>query len=66
MEANATTLAVGAYVAWLLAVVLLVAGRYTPAPLLPGVHTGVVTGAVVLTAVGAVRLGRRALRGLAG
>jgi hypothetical protein len=50
------------YGAWLVAVVLLVAGRYTPFPLLPGVESGVVAGALVFTVLGAVQLGRRGLR----
>lgn len=57
--------AVGAYVLWLLAVVLLLAGRYTPVPLLPGVHAGVVAGAAVFTVVGAGQLCRRGYRRLA-
>ena len=50
---------------WLLAVLLLVAGRSTPAPLLPGVHLGVAVGAAVFTLVGAGQHLRRGYRWLA-
>lgn len=59
-----TRAAVGAYVLWLLAVVLTVAGRYTPFPTLPGVEAGVLVGALCFTAVGTVQLLRRAGRWL--
>ena len=49
---------IGLYVVWLLLVVLLVLGRYTPAPLFGFVHPGVVVGAAVLTVFGAGRLAR--------
>ncbi|ELZ87507.1 hypothetical protein C453_04114 [Haloferax elongans ATCC BAA-1513] len=58
--------ALGLYVCWLVAVVLLVAGRHTPLPSLPGVHESVVLGAGVLTLVGAVSLLRDGYRWLAG
>lgn len=54
--------AVGAYVLWLFATLLLIVGRYTPFPLLPGVHEGVVFGALLLTLWGAVRLARDGYR----
>jgi hypothetical protein len=57
--------AVGAYGPWLLAVLLLLAGRFTPAPLLPGVHPGVVVGAAVCTLIGAGQLLRRGYRWVA-
>ena len=57
--------AVGAYGLWLLAVLLLLLGRFTPAPLLPGVHPGVVVGAAVFTLIGAGQLLRRGYRWLA-
>nr|WP_251344369.1 hypothetical protein [Haloplanus sp. GDY1] len=57
--------AVGAYVLWLLAVVLLIAGNYTPIPLLPGVHAGVVAGAAVFTLLGVGQLARWGYRRLA-
>jgi len=57
--------AVGAYGLWLLAVLLLAVGRFTPAPLLPGVHAGVVVGAAAFTLVGAGQLLRRGYRWLA-
>jgi hypothetical protein len=66
VELTPTTAAVAAYGAWLVAVVLLLLGRYTPAPLLPGVRAGVVAGAVVFTVLGAVRIGRRGWDALAG
>ncbi|WP_121821931.1 hypothetical protein [Halostella salina] len=56
--------AVSLYVLWLVAVVLHVAGRFTPFPTLPGVFEGVVAGAVVFTALGAVQIGRRGVRTL--
>ncbi|WP_435175885.1 hypothetical protein [Halorussus sp. AFM4] len=58
--------AVGLYALWLVAVVLLMLGRYTPLPLLPGVHSGVVLGAAVLTVVGAGKLLRDGYHRLAG
>ena len=58
-------LPLAAYGAWLVAVVLLVAARLTPLAPLPGVETGVVVGAAVFTAVGAVKLGRRGMSLLA-
>ncbi|NHN59785.1 MULTISPECIES: hypothetical protein [Halorussus] len=58
--------AVGLYVLWLVAVVLLMLGRYTLAPLLPGVHAGVVVGAAALTVVGAGKLLRDGYDRLAG
>jgi hypothetical protein len=57
----ATRIAVGAYVAWLGAVVLLIAGRHTPFPLLPSVSDSVVAGALALFCFGCVRLGRRTI-----
>lgn len=48
--------AVGAYVLWLVAVVLLVAGRYTGFPVLPGTWTGVVLGTAVFVVLGAGRV----------
>jgi hypothetical protein len=58
--------AVGAYGCWLLAVVLLIAGNYTPLPRLPGVHAGVVAGTAVFTVVGAGQLLRRGYRRFVG
>lgn len=52
------------YGCWLLLVVLLIVGRYTPAPSLPFVHTGVVFGAAVLTVVGAAQVVRAGYRRL--
>jgi len=54
--------AVGAYGLWLLAVLPLLAGRLTPAPLLPGVDAGVVVGAATFTLVGAGQRLRRGYR----
>lgn len=59
-----TQAAVGAYVLWLLAVVLVILGRFTPLPTLPGVEGGVLAGALCFTAVGAVQLLRRVGRWL--
>jgi len=59
-------LAVGMYVLWLVAVVLLLAGRFTAFPVLPGTTTGVVLGAVVFTILSSVwrlRLASDRLRG---
>jgi len=53
-------LALGMYVLWLLAVVLVVAGRQTAFPTLPGTVTGVTLGVVVFVVLGAVRLLRAA------
>ncbi|WP_440988393.1 hypothetical protein [Haloarchaeobius baliensis] len=52
----------GLYVVWLLLVVLLLLGRYTPAPLFGFVQPGVVVGAAVLTVFGAGRLVRSGYR----
>jgi hypothetical protein len=49
---------IGLYFLWLLFVVLLILGRYTPFPLFDLVHSGVVFGAAVLTVVGAGKLFR--------
>jgi hypothetical protein len=59
------TLPLAAYGAWLVAVVLLVAAQFTPLPVLPGVQTGVVAGALVFTVLGAVQLIRKGLAVLA-
>lgn len=58
----ATRVAVGMYVLWLVAVVLLLAGRYTAVPLLPGAWTGVVLGATVFALLGAGMVLRRGYR----
>jgi hypothetical protein len=55
-------LATGMYVLWLVAVVLVVVGRYTAFPTLPGTVTGVVLGATVFALFGA----RHLLRALSG
>ena len=49
-------LATGMYVLWLVAVVLVVLGRYTEFPTLPGTVTGVVLGATVFVLFGASRV----------
>ena len=49
-------LAIGLYGLWLVAVVLLVLGRYTGVPTFPGVRAGVVLGATVFVAIGAGKL----------
>jgi len=54
--------AIGAYGLWLLAVVLLMVGEYTPLPRLPGVRAGVVAGTAVFTVVGAGQLLRSGYR----
>ncbi|WP_128905420.1 hypothetical protein [Halorubrum amylolyticum] len=59
MYAALYRLGIGAYLLWLLLVVLLVVGRYTPAPSFRVVHLGVVAGAAVLTLIGAGRLLRQ-------
>jgi hypothetical protein len=48
------------YVLWLVAVVLVVAGRQTAFPTLPGTVTGVALGAVVFVILGAARVLRAA------
>ena len=45
--------AVGLYVCWLVAVVLTMAGRFTPAPRLEAARLGTVVGAGVFAVVGA-------------
>jgi hypothetical protein len=62
MYAALYRLGIGAYLLWILLVVLLLAGRYTPVPSFELVHSGVVAGAVVLTLIGAVRLLRTGYR----
>ena len=44
---------VGLYILWLLATLLLILGRYTPFPSFEIIHSAVVTGATILTIVGA-------------
>jgi hypothetical protein len=56
---RARRLAAGGYLAWLAAVVLLVVGRFTPLPLLPGVNGGVALGALAFFCLGCGRLARR-------
>jgi|GEM_PF-6018159 len=58
--------AIGLYLLWLLLVVLLILGRYTPFPLLDAVRSGVVFGAAVLTVVGAGQLLREGYRRVVG
>ncbi|MFC7070475.1 hypothetical protein [Halobaculum lipolyticum] len=52
------------YGCWLLLVVVLLAGRYTPVPSVGVAHTGVVVGAAVLTVVGAAQIVRAGYRRL--
>lgn len=47
---------IGLYALWLLMVVLLILGQYTPFPLFDLAHLGVVFGATVLTVFGAGQL----------
>ena len=56
-----SALPLAAYGAWLVAVVLLAAAQFTPLSALPGVRTSVVAGALVFTALGAIRLVRNGL-----
>jgi hypothetical protein len=60
MSAWHRQLALGMYVLWLVAVVLVVAGRQTAFPTLPGTVTGVALGAVVFVILGAARVLRAA------
>ena len=53
---------IGSYLCWLLLVLLLVLGQYTPFPQFNVVHSGVVFGGVVLTAVGVGMLLRSGYR----
>lgn len=53
-------LALGMYGLWLLAVVLVIAGRQTGFPTLPGTVTGVALGTVVFVAFGGYRVIRAA------
>jgi hypothetical protein len=64
METTPRRAAVAGYVAWLLAVVLLLVGRYNALPVLPGTEAGVVAGTAVFAVVGAAQLGRAGLRRL--
>jgi len=57
---------IGLYVVWLLLVVLLVHGRYTPVPLVGFAQPGVVVGIAVLTVFGAGRLARSGYRRVVG
>ena len=57
-------IAIGAYLFWLVAVVLYMAGRYTAFPLLMPARTGMVVGTGFLTLFGAVRILRDGLRRL--
>jgi hypothetical protein len=43
---------IGSYLCWLLLVVLLVLGQYTPLPQFDVIHSGIVFGGVVLSIVG--------------
>lgn len=47
---------IGFYVLWLLMVVLLILGQYTPFPLFDFAHSGVVFGAAILAVLGAGKL----------
>jgi len=56
--------AVGAYVLWLVAVVLFVLGRYTGFPTLEAARAGMVVGAGVFALVGTVQIGRHGVERL--
>ena len=60
MYAALYRLGVGAYLLWILLVVVHIAGRFTPAPSFRLARFGVVVGAAVLTLIGAGRLLRKA------
>ena len=64
MRTTLRRVGIGLYACWLLSVVLLVLGRYTPVPSVEAAHSAVVAGAAVLTVVGTVQIGRRGYRGL--
>jgi hypothetical protein len=64
VDVSLRRVAVTWYVAWLVAVVLVMAGRYTSFPLLPGAEAGVVVGTAVFAVVGAAQLSRAGLRRL--
>jgi hypothetical protein len=53
---------IGLYILWLIATTLLILGRYTPLPSYEIIHSAVVTGAVILTIVGAGQLLRKGYR----
>jgi len=53
---------IGLYILWLIATTLLILGRYTPFPSYETVYSAVVTGAVILTIVGASQLLRKGYR----
>jgi hypothetical protein len=56
--------AVGAYVLWLVAVVLFVLGRYTGVPTFEAARTGMVVGTGVFVLIGTARIGRRGVERL--
>lgn len=56
MRETPLRLAIGLYLLWLVAVVLLLLGRYTPVPQFEPVYWSVVVGAGGLTVVGAGKL----------
>ncbi|OYR43336.1 hypothetical protein DJ82_00025 [Halorubrum sp. Ib24] len=53
---------IGLYILWIIATTLLILGRYTPFPSYKIVHSAVVTGAVVLSILGAGQLFRKGYR----
>jgi hypothetical protein len=57
---------IGLYFVWLLATVGLILGRYTPFPMLSQARTAVVTGGVVVTIFGAMKIGRDGYRRVIG
>ena len=58
-QTHLTRIAIGAYLLWLVAIILYMAGRYTPFPLLQPARTGMIAGAVLVTLFGAVRIFQR-------
>lgn len=59
-----TSVGLALYAAWLLATVLLIGARLGVLPRFTVVHDAVVAGAAVLTVVGVVQLGQKAIQGL--
>ncbi|WP_254837977.1 hypothetical protein [Natronomonas marina] len=58
LRSSLRRVAIGAYVLWLVAVVLHMVGRYSSFPMLEPARTGMVVGAALLTLYGAVRIVR--------
>ena len=67
LRVTARRLAVGLYGCWLLAVVLTMVGRFTPAPRLETARLGMIVGASIFAVIGSIQIlreiGERLKRG---